>query len=183
MTTGPSPDTPLTGTDTDVGTDTDADTGTGTGTGTDALYTARVRNRGGTSGQVLVEGAAAVELGAMPAGPDGALALPTGGPTAGATGFNPEQLLAMAWSTCLGETLRVVLAEHGHALASRVDVEVELHRDPAGGYRFVPRALVEIDDLPAAEARTLIEAAHARCPVSKLLTGRGEASVTHRIPH
>lgn len=155
----------------------------------DALYTARVHNHGGTAGEVVIEGAAAVELGARtaghagPTGPDGALALPTGGPSAAATGFNPEQLLAAAWSTCLGETLKVVLVEHGHRAESRVSVEVELHRDPAGGYRFAPRALVEIDGVPAAEATALIESAHARCPVSKLLAGRGEATVTHRITH
>jgi osmotically inducible protein OsmC len=147
------------------------------------LYTARVDNLGGTSGQVRIHEAAGVRLGATSAAPDGVLSLPTGGPTAAASGLNPEQLLAMAWSTCLGETLKVVLAEQGHRVESRVGVEVELHRDPAGGYRFVPRALVEIDELPAEEASRLIAAAHARCPVSKLLTGGGEASVTHRITH
>ncbi|GAA1287199.1 hypothetical protein GCM10009590_11940 [Brachybacterium alimentarium] len=98
--------------------------------------------------------------------------LPTGAPTPAADGFNPEQFLAMAWSTCLGETLRVVLAERGLPHESSVSVEVGLHRDPAGGFRFVPRALVAIEQMPADEAREIAGAAHARCPVSKLLTGQ-----------
>ncbi|MGP9539192.1 OsmC family protein [Brachybacterium sp. AOP43-C2-M15] len=136
-----------------------------------ALYTARVDNHGGTSGEVRVH--------------DGPTAspLPTGGPFATDDGYNPEQFLAMAWSTCLGETLAVVLAEHGRDDLGQVSVEVELHRDPAGGYRFVPRALVSIEAMSEEEARPLIEAAHARCPVSKLLEGQGGASVTHRITH
>lgn len=146
-----------------------------------ALYTARVDNVGGTSGEVRIHDAAAVRLDGTTAAAGGALALPSGGPSHEAAGFNPEQFLAMAWSTCLGETLKVVLAEHGHEHESWVRIEVELHRDPADGYRFAPRALVEIDGMPDEQAQPLIEAAHARCPVSKLLTGQGDASVTHRI--
>lgn len=147
----------------------------------EALYTAQVRNRGNTAGEVVIEGAGAVELAATAAGPDGAITLPTGGPSAEAAGFDPEQLLAASWSTCLGETLKMVLREHGHRVASRVSVEVDLLRDPAGGYRFAPRAEIGIDELPAEEAQALIEAAHDRCPVSKLLAGGGDVSVT-RVP-
>src|SRR5699024_7362002 len=64
--------------------------------------------------------------------------LPTAGPVEGADGYNPEQFLAMAWSTCLGQTLRAVLAEQGLDHPSHVSVEVGLHRDPAGGFRFAP---------------------------------------------
>lgn len=140
-----------------------------------ALYTARVENITGTSGRVRVHDAHGIDLGAAHA--DGVVVLPTGGPSASARGFNPEQFLAMAWSTCLGETLRVVLAEHELAQESSVSVEVGLHRDPAGGYRFAPRALVSIADLDPARARQLVEAAHSRCPVSKLLRAQGEPQV------
>ena len=139
-----------------------------------ALYTARVENTAGTSGSVRIRDAAAVELAAPEPDGSGEISLPTGGPKPTATGFNPEQFLAMAWSTCLGETLRVVLAEHGLDRESSVRVEVGMHRDPAGGFRFVPRALVAIDDLDPERAQELAEAAHARCPVSKLLRGQGE---------
>lgn len=161
-----------------------------------ALYTARVENTDGTSGQVLIRDTSALEPGAADAatarsarsvgstarsgaGPrlEGAVALPTGGPVEGAEGFNPEQFLAMAWSTCLGETLRVVLAEQGLTAESAVSVEVGLHRDPAGGFRFAPRALVNIEGVGPDRAQELAEAAHARCPVSKLLRGQGEPVV------
>ena len=170
----------------------------------DALYTARVDNSGGTSGHVRVHdgpilprhtagtasGAHAAGSGLVGSGPTGSesvgtdsaepgaadsdVVLPTGAPTPSGSGFNPEQFLAMAWATCLGETLRVVLRERRLPHESSVSVEVELHRDPAGGYRFVPRARVTIEQMAADEAREIAAAAHARCPVSKLLTGQGE---------
>ncbi|MGP5051125.1 OsmC family protein [Brachybacterium alimentarium] len=166
----------------------------------DALYTARVDNSGGTSGHVRVHDgpilpcpdtadtasgshtAGSGLVGSDLAGSDSAksgptgsdVVLPTGAPTPSGSGFNPEQFLAMAWATCLGETLRVVLRERRLPHESSVSVEVELHRDPAGGYRFVPRARVTIEQMAADEAREIAAAAHARCPVSKLLTGQGE---------
>ncbi|RAF54783.1 organic hydroperoxide resistance protein, partial [Burkholderia multivorans] len=77
-------------------------------------YTAKVENRGGTSGEVRVED-----------GPTLATA-----PTSHTElGSNPEQFLAMAWSTCLGETLKVVLAVNDLEALSRVRCEVDLHRD------------------------------------------------------
>jgi osmotically inducible protein OsmC len=129
---------------------------------TRTIYTARVENVGGTAGEVRVE--------------DGPT-LPTGGPSPDAAGSNPEQFLAMAWSTCLGETLKAVLREQRIDSATHVHVEVSLHLDPAGGYRFAPRALVAIEDVPADEARRLAEAAHARCPVSRLLTREGSGTL------
>ncbi|APX34824.1 hypothetical protein BH708_11220 [Brachybacterium sp. P6-10-X1] len=144
------------------------------------LYTARVDNSRGTSGQVRAhEGPASLDVGQRR---DGAAAepevvLPTGSPSSPAQGFNPEQFLAMAWSTCLGETLRVVLSERGLAHESRVSVEVEMHRDPVGGFRFTPRAVVSVEEMAPEEVRELAEAAHARCPVSKILTGQGASDV------
>ncbi|OSM42423.1 OsmC family protein [Nesterenkonia sp. PF2B19] len=98
-------------------------------------------------------------------------------------GADPEQLLGMAWSTCLNATLEIVLAEAGIAARSRVRVEVELHRDRTGvGYRFVPRAAAAVEGLRPAQARVHVEAAHARCPVSKLLTGAADVSGGHPGP-
>lgn len=152
------------------------------------LYTARADNVGGTSGTVhLHRGPSLAELGPAPApepassGPQ-VTVLPTGGPVEAGPGFNPEQLLAMAWSTCLGETLRVILAEHSFDHSSQVSVEVGLHRDPAGGYRFAPRALVTIEGMEPEQAQPLVDAAHARCPVSKLLSGQGSPTVELATP-
>lgn len=132
-----------------------------------ALYIARVSNTGGTTGQVEIAGVDGPHLDV----------LPTGGPADTARGYNPEQFLAMAWSTCLGETLKVVIDKRGLEARSAVTVEVEMHEDPAGGYRFVPRATVRIDGIDGEAAQDVLDAAHERCPVSKLLTGRGGATV------
>ena len=140
------------------------------------LYTARVDNLRGTSGHVRIHDGPA----ALATEGTGEVSLPTGPPRAPGEGLNPEQFLAMAWSTCLGETLRVVLREQGETVESRVSVEVELHRDPAGGYRFHPRALLHLPGIEAPRAQELAAAAHARCPVSRLLTGQGSAQLEVR---
>ncbi|GAA3071248.1 MULTISPECIES: OsmC family protein [Actinomycetes] len=138
------------------------------------LYTARVVNDGGTSGHVRAAGGPSLPT-ASPFD-----AVPAEGSRAGA---DPEQLLGMTWSTCLNATLEVVLAEAGITARSRVCVEVELHRERSGvGYRFVPRAAAAVEGLRPAQARVHVEAAHARCPVSKLLTGAADVSGGHPGP-
>ncbi|GAB3181440.1 OsmC family protein [Nesterenkonia halophila] len=128
---------------------------------TSALYIARAENQGGTDGTVQVENGPVLRT-ASPADPHR-------GPD---SGFDPEQFVAMAWSTCLNATLEKVLDEHGLENDSRVRVEVELHREAeAPGYRFEPTAVVAIEGLDEDRARELADEAHARCPVSKLLSG------------
>lgn len=129
------------------------------------LYRATVSNRGGTEGFVDVA--------------DG-LRLPTGPPEPGAAGSNPEQFLAMAWSTCLNSAVAKALSLHGldpanHA--STVTVTVSLFHEPNGEFRFAPHAAVHVPGLPADQAHDVVMAAHARCPISKLLSGRGGATV------
>ncbi|MCK2124943.1 hypothetical protein MJ643_30770, partial [Pseudomonas sp. PNPG3] len=58
-----------------------------------------------------------------------------------------------------------------------VIVEVALEPDPDGGYRFLPRARVSIPGIDPETTRELALAAHARCPVSKLLTAAGDHPV------
>lgn len=82
---------------------------------------------------------------------------------------NPEQLLALAWSTCLNATAQAVLAGERRT-AVRVEVEM---RDAVerGGYEFVATAVLSADGLDAAQSDDLVRAAHERCPVSRLLHG------------
>lgn len=123
------------------------------------IYTAKVENLGGTSGEVRVE--------------DGQTL--TTAPTSHVEdGNNPEQFLAMAWSTCLGETLKVVLAVNELDALSRVRVEVELHNEPSGnGFYFAPKAFISIEGVSDTDAEKYAARAHARCPISKLLMGKG----------
>ncbi|KAA9086816.1 OsmC family protein [Microbacterium radiodurans] len=82
---------------------------------------------------------------------------------------NPEQLLALAWSTCLDATVQAIVRAERR---SRVRVEVEM-RDAVGrsGYEFVVTAFVSAQGLDEREAGELAASAHDRCPVSRLLQG------------
>ncbi|SJN46270.1 OsmC/Ohr family protein [Microbacterium esteraromaticum] len=78
---------------------------------------------------------------------------------------NPEQLLALAWVTCLNSTLQAIV-ERKHRTAVRV--EVGLHT-AEGGYEFHVDAFISAEGISIAETEELAAAGHARCPVSKLL--------------
>ncbi|MDO4635469.1 MAG: OsmC family protein [Streptococcus sp.] len=88
-------------------------------------------------------------------------------------GFNPEELIALAWSTCLNATVKSLLsARHLGHLHSRVEVKVSLEKEPKlQGYYFQVDGLVSIKDLSQEEGESVLTEAHQRCPVSKLMTG------------
>jgi osmotically inducible protein OsmC len=90
-------------------------------------------------------------------------------------GTNPEQLLALAWATCLNATAQA-LVDNGRRTAVRV--EVELHDASVGsGYEFHVDAYLSVEGASADEAERVLAAAHARCPVSKLLKDAATVSV------
>ncbi|MEU3847793.1 OsmC family protein [Micrococcus terreus] len=135
------------------------------------IYSTTVTNDGGTAGWVRVSDGPQVQ---------------TGPPSDPSQGVNPEQFLGMAWSTCLNATVEAVLRDRGvlgadgAPVRSRVSVQVSLIREPGGGYAFVPEATVSVEEsagLSEGELQDVAQAAHARCPVSKLLTGRGDPVV------
>lgn len=84
------------------------------------------------------------------------------------TASNPEQLLALAWVTCLNATAQAVVAGRQR---TAVRVEVELHPSPGGGYEFHADAYLSAEGASLAETEDILASAHARCPVSKLLAG------------
>lgn len=91
------------------------------------------------------------------------------------TGTNPEQLLALAWATCLNATAQAIVARRQR---TAVRVEVELHDAAAGtGYEFRIDAFLSVEDASAEEAQRVLDAAHARCPVSKLLKDAATVAV------
>ncbi|MGR6741552.1 OsmC family protein [Microbacterium sp. F1-18] len=92
---------------------------------------------------------------------------------------NPEQLLALAWSTCLNATAQAIVAGRHR---TKVRVEVALRdAEERPGYEFVATAFVSGEGLDESGASQLAAAAHDRCPVSRLLEAsplaevRGEA--------
>ncbi|MDN3494450.1 OsmC family protein [Planococcus sp. APC 4015] len=128
-----------------------------------ARYRTRATNRDGGSGWSRV---------------DGGLEVPVSNPldpSSDASASNPEQLLALAWSTCLNATARAIVKGER---ATAVTVEVELHEATGRiGYEFHATAFVSADGLDDEATRSLAEAAHARCPVSRLLHGATTVSV------
>lgn len=89
---------------------------------------------------------------------------------------DPEQLLALAWATCLNATAQAVLRGQRRT-AVRVDVELADATDRAG-YEFHMIATVSAEGLDDEATRELAAAAHERCPVSRLLHGASTVQVT-----
>ncbi|MFE6736598.1 OsmC family protein [Microbacterium sp. NPDC057650] len=108
----------------------------------------------------------------VPGGLDVAVASPLAD-DADPTATNPEQLLALAWATCLNGTAQVLVLEQ---VRTSVRVEVELHpAEPGPGYEFHVDAFLSAEGYSLEQTADLVERAHARCPVSKLL--RASATV------
>lgn len=107
----------------------------------------------------------------------GGLEIPVSSPLSpgfDASASNPEQLLALAWATCLNATAQAIVAKR-HRTAVRV--EVALQDSDRGGYEFAVTAFVSAEGQDAASVAALAERAHARCPVSRLLAGAATVDV------
>ena len=126
------------------------------------IYTAIATAHGGRSGQV--------------ASTDGNLALTVvmpkelGGP--GGAGTNPEQLFAAGYAACFESALRLVARTKKLALTdARIRAEVSIGRTDDGGFGLKVALYGQIEGLPEAEARALMEAAHEVCPYSRATRG------------
>ena|SRR5690606_20746433 len=88
---------------------------------------------------------------------------------------NPEQLLALAWATCLNATAQAVVARRRR---TAVRIEVALHdASDGGGFEFRVDAFLSAEGATEAETADVLARAHARCPVSKLLGGAATVRV------
>lgn len=96
--------------------------------------------------------------------------VPTSHPLNDQPGFNPEELLALAWSTCLNATIEALLEARGLSTKSAVSVTVDLLKEPEqAGYYFRVLGQASIQGLSLDEAQAIVQEADQRCPVSKLL--------------
>lgn len=149
------------------------------------LYTATAHNRTGPNGHSWTDGGLRVAVrnpvaparSTAPTQPSPAPAHPGGDAdhAAASPATNPEELVALAWATCLSGSARIIA---GGQRKVSVRVDVDLREDEDGpGYAFEPTAYIAFSDATPDEADALAAAAHARCPMSKLLSGRGTATI------
>lgn len=82
---------------------------------------------------------------------------------------DPEQLMGMAWSTCLNATMIALLEARKVDKKTRVRVEVEFKQDKPGSYYFELTAYGAVEGWTLEESLKLVHQAHQRCPVSKLI--------------
>jgi organic hydroperoxide reductase OsmC/OhrA len=101
------------------------------------------------------------------------LPLPTKHPLGDGNGYNPEQLIASAWATCLNATIQSLLEAKRQNIDSKVDITVTLCKEEAGlgYYYFQVDAEAAIKGMNLTDAKEIVDQAHLRCPVSKLLAG------------
>ncbi|MBG9988663.1 OsmC family protein [Aerococcaceae bacterium DSM 111176] len=123
------------------------------------LFEASVVNQDGVDGVAFVDR------------PDG-LRVVTSNPVSERPGTNPEELLGLAFATCMNATIKAVLKREQLQRDSKVTVDVQLKLDESdNSYYFdvVLRAMIE--GLTLEEAERIVAVAEKRCPVSKLLKG------------
>ncbi|WP_417509901.1 OsmC family protein [Microbacterium sp.] len=93
---------------------------------------------------------------------------------------NPEQLLALAWATCLNSTAQAVTARK-HRTAVRVEIVLR-DASEGSGYEFAVDAYLSVEGASPEETERVLEQAHARCPISKLLRSATTVAV-HGEPY
>lgn len=137
-----------------------ASTGDGIGP---ALFTAVAHNTSGSTGESWVDEGLRVTVES-----------PTAEDRRGAT--NPEELLALSWATCLNAAARVIAGPGVEVAASAT---VSLHRRIDGnGFEFAAHAQLRFAGKDAVESERLTAEAHARCPVSRMLSGASQVTVS-----
>jgi len=133
------------------------------------LYTAEVHTVGGR------EGAARSS--------DGQLDIKLSPPGINRPGTNPEQLFAAGWSACFESALGLAARQAGVQLPAdtAIDAEVDLNQGD-DGYFLTARLNVSIPGIQDDVAQSLVDAAHATCPYSKMAKSGIDAKVSLAVP-
>jgi len=128
------------------------------------LYTGKTHTTGGRDGAARSD--------------DGHLDIALSPPGSRGKGTNPEQLFAAGWSACFIGAMGLAAREQQVALPAdtSVDAEVDLGTG-ADGYLLQARLTVSLPGVPRDVAAGLIEAAHQRCPYSKMSRGNIDVSI------
>jgi Ohr subfamily peroxiredoxin len=123
------------------------------------LYTAKTHTTGGRDG-----GASRTS--------DGRLDVRLTVPGAKGDGTNPEQLLAVGWSSCFLSAIRHVAAQSKVKLPPDAAVDAEVDLGTTGGRYFLQARLnVSLPGVDAETAQKLVDGAHQECPYSKATHG------------
>jgi Ohr subfamily peroxiredoxin len=128
------------------------------------LYTGKTHTTGGRDGAARSD--------------DGRLDIALAPPGSHGKGTNPEQLFAAGWSACFIGAMGLAAREQKIALPAdtAVDAEVDLGTG-ADGYLLQARLTVSLPGVPRDVAAGLVEAAHQRCPYSKMSRGNIDVSI------
>ena len=93
-------------------------------------------------------------------------------PGAKGDGTNPEQLLAVGWSSCFLSAVKLVAARSKVKLPpdAAVDAEVDLGTTD-GRYFIQARLTVSLPGIDSVVAQAIVDGAHQECPYSKATHG------------
>lgn len=123
------------------------------------LFTTTIRNDEGLEGTAKVLG--------------GGLAVLTSSPMNKKPGTNPEELFALSWATCLNTTIRFNLKRNKYKNYQEIDVVVDIQvdymREEDSDQTYFKFHVIQKVDLSQEEAELIVEEAHRRCPVSKIV--------------
>src|SRR5262245_59501972 len=129
------------------------------------LYTAKTHTTGGREG-----GASRTSDGRL----DVKLSVP-GGP---GNGTNPEQLLAVGWSSSFLSAIKLIASQRKVRLQTDpvIDAEIDLCTGD-DGYSLRARLNVSLPGLDRQVAQSLLDAAEQTCPYSKATRGNVETAI------
>jgi lipoyl-dependent peroxiredoxin len=123
------------------------------------LYTAKAHTTGGRDG-----GASRTS--------DGQLDVKLAVPGSHGTGTNPEQLLAVGWSSCFLSAIKIVAARMKVRLSPDVAVDAEVDLGTTnGGYLIQARLNVSLPGVAPDIAQKVVDGAHLECPYSRATHG------------
>jgi lipoyl-dependent peroxiredoxin len=87
-------------------------------------------------------------------------------------GTNPEQLLAVGWSSCFLSAIKIVAAKSKVKLPPKVAVDAEVDLGTTEGKYFIQARLnVCLPGIDRETAQRLVDGAHLECPYSKATHG------------
>jgi lipoyl-dependent peroxiredoxin len=127
------------------------------------LYTATATSTGGRDGRAVSSDA---QL-------DVKLSAPKSLGGTGAEGTNPEQLFAAGYSACFLSAMKFVAGQEKKTLPADTTVTADVGVGPndKGGFALDVELRVSLPGFDAAQAQTLVDAAHHVCPYSNATRG------------